>query len=122
MDGVEQVLHLPEKFKVNTFGDDFDESHGRFMDSAALIENLDLVISVDTSIIHLAGGLGKPIWTLLPYSPDCRWDLNDYTTPWYKTMRLFRQPARNDWNSVVDRLKKELKAFVETKRKSSTTA
>lgn len=122
MDGVEQVLHLPEKFKINTFGDDFDESHGRFMDSAALIENLDLVISVDTSIIHLAGGLGKPIWTLLPYSPDSRWDLNDYTTPWYKTMRLFRQPARNDWNSIVDRLKKELKAFVETRRKSSTTA
>lgn len=122
MDGEEQVLHLPEKFKVHTFGDDFDESHGRFMDSAALISNLDLVISVDTSIIHLAGGLNKPIWTLLPYSPDCRWDLDEYTTPWYKNMKLFRQPAWKDWNSVVERLKKELKAFVETKKKSSATA
>lgn len=121
MDGEEQVLRLPEKFKVHTFGDDFDGSHGRFMDSAALIENLDLVISVDTSIIHLAGGLGKPVWTLLPYSPDCRWDLDDYTTPWYKNMRLFRQPAWKDWDSVVSRLKKELKAFVETKKKSSAT-
>lgn len=121
MDGVEQVLYLPEKFKVHTFGDDFDESHGRFMDSAALIANLDLVISVDTSIIHLAGGMGKNIWTLLPYSPDCRWDLDDYTTPWYSNMRLFRQPAWKDWNSVVERLKKELKAFVEAKRKGPAT-
>lgn len=114
LDGLEQVLYLPEKFKVHTFGKDFD--HIPFMDSASIIENLDLVITVDTVIAHLAGGLGKPVWNLLPYSPDCRWDHDEYTTPWYKTMRLFRQPAWKDWDSVIKRLTQELHNFVKNKK------
>lgn len=112
MDGLEQILELPEYFKVHTFGKDFDESHGSFMDSASIIKNLDVVISVDTVIAHLAGGLGKPVWTLLPFSPDCRWDHDFNTTPWYKNMRLFRQSAWKDWESVIARIKQELDLFV----------
>jgi ADP-heptose:LPS heptosyltransferase len=72
-----------------------------FADTAALIGTLDSVISVDTAICHLAGALGKPIWTLLPFVPDWRWLLNREDTPWYPTMRLFRQPSLNDWESVM---------------------
>lgn len=111
-DGVEQILEMPEHFHVKTFGNDFDESNGRFMDTAALIDNLDLIISVDTSIIHLAAGMGKKVWTLLPYSPDCRWDLDEDTTPWYETMRLFRQQTPHDWDSVMKRIKNRLQQVV----------
>lgn len=72
-----------------------------FADTAALIEALDLVVSVDTSVCHLAGALGKPIWVLLPFAPDWRWLLDRADTPWYPSMRLFRQPAIGDWDSVI---------------------
>ncbi|WP_207477509.1 tetratricopeptide repeat protein [Arenibaculum pallidiluteum] len=72
-----------------------------FADSAALIEQLDLLVSVDTSAAHLAGALGRPVWTLLPYVPDWRWMLGGETTPWYPTMRLFRQSRAGDWDAVV---------------------
>lgn len=74
---------------------------GDFSDTAALIECMDLVISVDTSIAHLAGALGKPVWILLPQSPDYRWLLGRDDSPWYPTARLFRQPAFGDWAGVV---------------------
>jgi hypothetical protein len=73
-------------------------------DTAALMANMDLVISVDTAPVHLAGALGKPAWLLIPYSPDWRWLLDREDSPWYPTMRLFRQPAPGDWQSVVDAL------------------
>jgi tetratricopeptide (TPR) repeat protein len=72
-----------------------------YADTAALIANLDLVISADTSVAHLAGALGKPTWTLLPFHPDLRWLLNRSDSPWYPTMRLFRQPKPRDWQSVI---------------------
>jgi tetratricopeptide (TPR) repeat protein len=72
-----------------------------FADTAALIANLDLVISVDTAVVHLAGAMAKPVWTLLAFNPDWRWLLNRTDTPWYPTMRLFRQPAIGDWPSVM---------------------
>jgi Flp pilus assembly protein TadD len=65
-----------------------------FAETAAFIENLDLVISVDTAVVHLTGSLGKPVWTLLPFAPDWRWLLDRNDSPWYPTMRLFRQPTR----------------------------
>jgi tetratricopeptide (TPR) repeat protein len=72
-----------------------------FGDTAALIEALDMVISVDTSVAHLAGALGKPLRVLLPFVPDFRWGLGSETTPWYPTARLLRQPARGDWGPVI---------------------
>ena len=79
-----------------------------FADTAAIIENLDLVVSVDTSVVHLAGALGKEVWTLLPVSPDWRWMLNRSDSPWYPTMRLFRQPSPCDWKSVLQEVRKAL--------------
>lgn len=72
-----------------------------FADTAALIEQLDLVISVDTSVAHLAGALGKPTWLLLPHKPDWRWLLTRTDSPWYPGMRLFRQSAHDDWDGVM---------------------
>ena len=88
-----------------------DEIHD-FSDTAALIENLDLVISVDTAVAHLAGAMGKPVWTLLPFVPDWRWMLNRKDSPWYPTMRLFRQPSTGDWESVINNVQKELEIFI----------
>ncbi len=82
-----------------------------FADTAALIENLDLVISVDTSVAHLAGALGKPVWNLLEFVPAWRWLLEREDSPWYPTMRLFRQTRRGDWDSVVARVAGELRKF-----------
>jgi tetratricopeptide (TPR) repeat protein len=73
-------------------------------DTAALMANLDLIISVDTSPVHLAGALAMPTWLLLPHSPDWRWLIDRADSPWYPTVQLFRQPAVGDWKSVVDAL------------------
>jgi tetratricopeptide (TPR) repeat protein len=73
-----------------------------FADTAALIANLDLVISVDTAVAHLAGSMGKPVWLLLPFAPDWRWMLNRVDSPWYPTMRIFRQTRPGDWAGVVE--------------------
>ena len=72
-----------------------------FADTAAVISQLDLVIGVDTSVIHLAGALGIPTWALLPFMPDYRWGLGRDNTPWYDSIRLFRQPGRGDWETVI---------------------
>jgi ADP-heptose:LPS heptosyltransferase len=75
-----------------------------FSDTAALMANLDLVISVDTAVAHLAGSMGKPVWLLLPYAADWRWLLDRDDSPWYPTMRLFRQKSPGDWAEVIARL------------------
>ncbi|WP_298874870.1 tetratricopeptide repeat protein [uncultured Bradyrhizobium sp.] len=87
-----------------------------FSETAALISCLDLVISVDTSVAHLAGALGAPVWTLLPFNPDWRWLLNRDDSPWYQSMRLFRQPMRGDWSSVVDEVRVVLEGHVVARR------
>ena len=79
-----------------------------FEGSAALIENLDLVITVDTSVCHLTGAIGKPVWMLNRYNTCWRWLMNREDSPWYPSMRIFRQPALGDWSSVVERVKREL--------------
>jgi tetratricopeptide (TPR) repeat protein len=79
-----------------------------FAETAALVSCLDIVICVDTSIAHLAGALGRQTWTLLPYSPDFRWLLDRDDSPWYPTMRLFRQNESRDWDELVDRIRAEL--------------
>ncbi len=81
-------------------------------DTAALISHLDLIISVDTSVAHLAGALGKQTWVLLPFAPDWRWLLDREDSPWYPTVRLFRQPEIRDWRSVMERVQSELSALL----------
>jgi hypothetical protein len=80
-----------------------------FADTAAVISLMDLVVSVDTSVVHLAGALGTPVWVLLPFTPDFRWLLARADSPWYPTARLFRQPRPGDWGSVLERVCDELK-------------
>jgi len=83
-----------------------------FADSAALIHNLDVVLSVDTAVAHLAGALGRPVWVMLNwFGTDWRWLLDRDSSPWYSTARLFRQPSMGDWNSVTDKIHKFLGWF-----------
>ncbi|MFI5336488.1 MAG: tetratricopeptide repeat protein [Opitutales bacterium] len=89
---------------------------GDLADTAALIEQLDLVIAVDTSVAHLAGALGRPVWIMLPFSPDWRWLLEREDSPWYPTARLFRQPRIDDWGSVLTRVRSELERFCALRR------
>jgi ADP-heptose:LPS heptosyltransferase len=79
-----------------------------FADTAALMIHLDLVISVDTSVAHLAGALGRPAWVLLPYAPDWRWMLERNDSPWYPNMRLFRQQRRGEWLPVLEKVREAL--------------
>lgn len=80
---------------------DHSATLGDFADTAALLAHMDLVISVDTVLAHLAGALARPVWTLLPFGADYRWMTGGTTSPWYPTMRLFRQPAFDDWDGVL---------------------
>jgi tetratricopeptide (TPR) repeat protein len=82
-----------------------------FADTAALIANLDLIIAADTAVAHLAAALGKPVWVLLPYAPDWRWQLEREDSPWYPTMRLFRQKTWGDWPEVIERAAQTLDAY-----------
>jgi hypothetical protein len=87
---------------------DWTSHLANFAETAALVAELDLIISVDTAVAHLAGALGRPVWTLLPYAADWRWGQEAETTPWYPTMRLFRQHERGDWRSVLRRVEDAL--------------
>ena len=78
---------------------------GDFSDTAALAHCMDVVISVDTSVAHVAGAIGKPVWILLPHAPDYRWLLGRTDSPWYPTARLFRQPEADNWAAVVEQLR-----------------
>ena len=80
-----------------------------FSDTAALMLNLDLIITVDTSVAHLAGALGRPVWILLPWQADWRWHDTGDTSEWYPSAQLYRQPVLGDWASVVERVKKDLR-------------
>jgi tetratricopeptide (TPR) repeat protein len=104
-------------YAVTELGHEFDD----FADTAAVVSMLDLVISVDTSVAHLAGAMAKAVAVLIPFSPDFRWLLDRTDSPWYPTMRLFRQTAIGDWSDPLDRLRKELSG-VAAQRQSAATA
>jgi tetratricopeptide (TPR) repeat protein len=86
--------------RVRHFGDELKD----FSDTAALVDLMDLVVCVDTGVAHLAGALGKPVWILLPFVPDWRWQLDRSDSPWHPSARLFRQPRMGDWPSVVEQV------------------
>ena len=90
---------------------DLSSMIGDFADTAALVAELDLVVSVDTAIVHLAGAMGKPVWVFLQYTPDFRWLLEGQTTPWYPSVRLIRQTKFGVWDDVIDRTAAELAAY-----------
>jgi hypothetical protein len=79
-------------------GPNFDDGPDAFLDTAAIMASLDLVVTCDTAVAHLAGALARPVWLAVPKCPDWRWQLGDVTTPWYPTMRLFRQTQAGDWS------------------------
>jgi ADP-heptose:LPS heptosyltransferase len=83
-----------------------------FSDTAAAIEHLNLIISIDTSVAHLAGAMGKPVWVLLLRSPDWRWLMDREDSPWYPTMRLFRQSRPGRWDEAIREMGHELRALV----------
>jgi tetratricopeptide (TPR) repeat protein len=100
--GTEQLNDLPS---VEHFGTDAETPLRPFVETAAMMANLDLVITTDTSIAHLAGALGRPTWIALRHVPDWRWGPTGETTPWYPTARLFRQRTKGDWAGVFDQMR-----------------
>jgi hypothetical protein len=98
---------LAREPRVTQLGTELDD----FADTAAVLALVDLVITVDTSVAHLAGAMGRPVYVLVPFSPDWRWTLAGESSRWYPTARLFRQPSLGDWDSVIERLRGELARF-----------
>jgi ADP-heptose:LPS heptosyltransferase len=109
-----QAAKLADKMNLINLGEQFEN----FADTAGVIANLDLVISVDTAVAHLAGAMGKPVWVLLPFVPDWRWFFDRNDSPWYPTMRLFRQEKRGDWVAVMRRLTKEVQEVAENSKRN----
>jgi hypothetical protein len=103
-DGLDQLANLAGRFEVNDFGDKLDTAAGAFMDTAAIMKNLDLVVTADTAAAHLAGALGARVWVALSTAADWRWLRERDDSPWYPTMRLFRQTATGDWVDVFRRM------------------
>lgn len=105
------ISDIRVKHQLQTLGiQQIAERFGSFADTAAALSNLDLIITVDTAVLHLAGALGLPTWGMIPYSPDWRWMLHREDSPWYPTLRLFRQPRPGDWQSIINRITQELPA------------
>lgn len=112
--GTEQLAGLPPDMRIDTLGPDFDAGPAAFRDTAAVMTLVDLVITTDTSVAHLAGALGRPTWVVLKFAADWRWLRQTERSPWYPTMRLFRQAATGAWNPVFERVAGELARWPET--------
>lgn len=107
-DAVAQLRNSPLRHRVIDWSGDFHD----FSDTAALIDNLDLVIAVDTSVAHLAGALGKPMWLLNRYNTCWRWLLDRDDSPWYPSLRQFRQDKTRKWDPVIARVAAALRDYV----------
>jgi hypothetical protein len=106
--GAEQLETLSSTIRVETLGSDFDSGTDAFLDSAAIMQSLDLIVTSDTAIAHLAGALARPTWVALKHVPDWRWLLRREDSPWYPTMRLFRQTQRGQWQGIFHRMRDEI--------------
>jgi hypothetical protein len=105
--GLDQLDTLAEGFSLATLGAEYDA--GDFADTAAAIMNLDLVVSCDTAVGHLAGAVGRPTWLALNARSEWRW-LHDRDSPWYPSLRLYRQPSRGDWSGAMERMAADWRA------------
>jgi tetratricopeptide (TPR) repeat protein len=113
--GAEQVAHLSARFPIIDLANRLDVSSGPLMDTAAVMKSLDLIITADTAIAHLAGGLGAPVWIALPYVAHWCWLWDRDDSPWYPAARLFRQPERGNWKPVFTRLAQALRDLTPSK-------
>ena len=107
-DAAEQLADLPKDVLICD-GSSRDQD---LAETAALVALLDLVVTTDTCIAHLAGAMGKPVWILLPHLADWRWMQDRQTTPWYPTVRLIRQTAPGDWPELIDRIRRRLGTII----------
>jgi hypothetical protein len=107
-DGETQLQGLPQGMEVETLGELFDDGPDAFLDTAAVMMSCDLIITSDTAVAHLAGALGVRTWVALKYVPDWRWFRDREDSPWYPSMRLFRQDAVGDWDGVFHHIKRAL--------------
>ncbi len=115
-EGIEQISTLPPHCSLHTFDATFDKTYGSFMDTAAVIKNLDLIITIDTSIAHLAGALDVPVWVMLPYANEWRFLRDRTDSPWYPSMRLFRQSSKKCWHEVITNVVTALKEILNQER------
>ena len=106
--GEDQLEQWPGANQIETLGREFDSENQAFLDTAAVMQSLDLIISCDTAVAHLAGALGVRTWVALKAVPDWRWLMQRQDTPWYPTMRLFRQQRKGDWKGVFDHIQEAL--------------
>jgi hypothetical protein len=111
-----QIREMAGALSVVDLGEGLDTTSGPFMDTAAIMHHLDLVISSDTSLVHLAGAMGRPVWVALGYSADWRWLDQREDCPWYPTMRLFRQSRLSAWEELFERIANDLEAVVQGDR------
>jgi hypothetical protein len=112
---------MPAGMKLEVLGKDFDAGPDSFLDTAAVMQSLDLIISSDTGVAHLAGALGRPAWVALKRVPDWRWLMDRPDSPWYPTLRLFRQTVHDDWPGVFAKIESELKAVLAARPKTAAT-
>jgi hypothetical protein len=113
--GEEQIATVDFRDRIETLGENFDEDGGAFADTAAAMMSLDLVVCPNTSIAHLAGALGREVFLALPRAGDWRWLLGRDDSPWYPTLRLFRQTTSGDWSDVIARMAQAVAQRLATK-------
>jgi tetratricopeptide (TPR) repeat protein len=118
--GIEQLAHWPGPTPILHLGEQLDTTAGAFMDTAALMVHLDLVITSDTAVAHLAGALGVPVWVALPYACDWRWLRQRTDSPWYPSMRLFRQSEPGNWEEVFAQIASQLRSQIHAKEDGRT--
>jgi hypothetical protein len=116
--GLDQLENLRPDMRVETLGQDFDNGRDAFVDTAAVMSCLDLIITSDTSIAHLAGALGRPVWVTLKHVPHWLWMLDRTDSPWYPTMTLYRQEVRDDWTTVFRAMTDDLAKLQERERRT----
>lgn len=115
VNGLEQIEPLKSEWNLWQPGAEYQTASGSFSETAALIQNLDLVITSDTAMAHLAGSLGIPVWILVSYLPEWRWLLERSDSPWYPTAQLFRQAELGDWEPVIQAVQSELEQILVSK-------